>query len=334
MVAGAVAHFEGDSATTASGSPSESSTAPTPRRPITHVAGPFGEAVFTDVGGGRTKSNWRRSGAASENNRPTRPRLRCGRRRGRCVLVLQAIRRHVGSGLLVHPTLAALGATSGDRRRARLLWAAPLAGGAAIVAAGVAVLSSPLGPIGVARQAELDPSVAVDLTVLGLGALAVAAAVLVAAAAPARGGARAGVTRRRPSRLAEKAPTPPTAAAPPGTRRTSSGAGRTPSLVALPIAVLSVTAAVVFGASLSRATGDPDAYGWTWDYAVGNCSTRDCVAESDRRLEANPSVAAWTGINSGTGGLEGVDDELAIEVVHVGQGWAGGQILRGVATGR
>jgi hypothetical protein len=299
-----------------------------PEAVLTRVAEPFGEAVFTGFGSEDAVDLAQVRQSVGQQANATRA-FAAVIGVAATVLVVQAIRRHVASTLLAHPALSALGVTRSDRRRARLLWAAPVAAGAGVVAAGVAVLLSQLGPIGVARRAELDPGIDVDLAVISVGALAVAAGVLAAAAAPARG-ARSRLATRRPSRLAERAPTPPTAVGTALARGVPvGGAARGPSLAALPIAVLAVTAAVVFGSSLSRATGSPDAYGWHWDYAAGNCSTPQCVAESDRRLGANPAVAAWTGINSATGRIGGVEDDLLVEIVHPGRGWAGGQILRG-----
>ena len=79
-------------------------------------------------------------------------------------------------------TLAALGMTRRERVVATVLFAVPLAAGAAAAAVGVAVAASPLFPISLARRAEPDPGLHADWVVLGAGAAVVVVAILAAAA--------------------------------------------------------------------------------------------------------------------------------------------------------
>src|SRR5207253_6488904 len=72
-----------------------------------------------------------------------------------------------------------------------LVRAAAVGTGAALLAIPVAILLSPLTPIGLARIAEAHPGIAVDATVLVAGAGLLLASVVVVAAVPAWRAARA-----------------------------------------------------------------------------------------------------------------------------------------------
>ena len=314
------------SPTTASGSLYRVVDGADPETVVTRVADPFGEAVFTEFGSENEVEicagpAQRR---AAVQRRPSRSRLSSARPQPSSSC--EPSGATVGSGVLVHPALAALGATRGDRRRGSAAVGGTLAA-AARLSAGVAVVLSRWDRSASPVEAELDPGIDGRHPRRRPGPVAWPRAVLVAAA-PTGSSARAGLTEAPARRRAS--PTGPTRPRPRRDWGVPVRGARAPSLAALPVAVLAVTAAVVFGASLSRATGDPDAYGWTWDCAVGNCSTRDCVAQSDRRLEANAGVAAWTGVEQRhrpdrrcRGRAAGRD------AAHLGRGWAGGQILEG-----
>jgi hypothetical protein len=192
------------------------------------------------------------------------------------VVVGQALARETVGRAEERPTLRALGL----RRRALVI--APLAK-VAIVAAGgavlglvVAVLASPLMPLGLARIAEPDPGFEVDgpvlavgaavtvLVVLGAGALAAHQAV----ATSARGKARASTLPQALGRVG--APASMVA----GFRLATHAAGPSepaPSRVAFlgtAFAIASVTAALVFASSLGHLVDDPALSGYPWDAAV------------------------------------------------------------------
>jgi hypothetical protein len=209
--------------------------------------------------------------------------------------------------------------TRGQLAGTAVVRAAPLAVAGSLLAVAGAVALSPATPLGVARRAELDPGLAVDLPVLAAGAVAVVAGVLACAALAGwragrdrGGGLDSGEVpaRGRRSRVAAwlgAAGLPPAAVI--GTRLAlEPGRGRTAvpvrsAIAAAAGAVFALTMAVTFGASLLRLVGDPLAYGITWDLRVGNFADLEGPERAARKLAANPAVAAYAGGVSGSGSL-------------------------------
>ena len=222
----------------------------------------------------------------------------------------QSIARQVQLDAADHPALRAVGMTSGQLVAAVLLRGALVGVGGALLAMAVAVLLSPLTPIGLARRAEVDPGVAADGPVLLLGAAGVLLVVLVRtglagwAATRTSGlvqGRRGGAT---PSRIGDGL----------------AGAGGSPSAVigarlafesgqggaALPtrtaavgavVAVAAVAAALTFGSSLGHLAGAPTLQGWVGDAIVGD--PRGPIDGPDRaahRLADNPLVAGFSSL--------------------------------------
>ena len=246
------------------------------------------------------------------------------------LLVGQTLGRQLTLESVEYPTLRALGMTRGQLVGVALVRAALIGVSGAALAVAVAVGLSPLTPIGLARRAELHPSVAVDRAVLLPGALALAG--LVAASAdvaawrasrpaasplgvvePAGGG--------RPSRLAgvlAAAGLPVTAVA--GVRLAMEpGRGRTAVPVRAAIlgaasAVCAVTAAGVFTASLGHLVATPAAYGWTWDVSVGNFATFPEVRRAAKMLDATPGVDGYAAAYVGSVVVDGTTvDVMALE---------------------
>ena len=89
------------------------------------------------------------------------------------------------------PTLRALGMSRAALTAVSMAKAVLVGAGGAAAAVGVAVLASPLMPLGLARIAEPDPGLAADWLVLGIGALATLVAVSAVSILPARRAARA-----------------------------------------------------------------------------------------------------------------------------------------------
>jgi hypothetical protein len=247
------------------------------------------------------------------------------------VLVGQTLGRQLALESAEYPTLRALGMSRGQLIGVALVRAALIGVGGAAVAVSVAVALSPLTPIGLARRAELDPGVAVDLTVLAPGALAVVGLVAASSAVGAwrasRGGSGAplGVVEpagpRRPSWVADAlaaAGLPPTVVT--GVRLAlEPGRGRTAvpvraAIVGAAAAVFAVTAAGVFGASLARLLTTPAAYGWTWDVSVGNFASSPEVRRAAQVLNATPGVDAYAAVFTGGVLVDGNNVEvLALE---------------------
>ena len=196
----------------------------------------------------------------------------------------------------------------------------------AVLALIVAAVSSPVMPVGLARQADIHPGIDFDAGVLVLGALVFAAAVTgwaVLAAqrvdrrsrSIARGPDRA-VRGHASSRLAA-APVPPEAVI--GIRLACDpGGGRTgvPVATSMLTAALSVTllvAALTFGASLSHLTSSPRQQGWNWDVLVGNpndLSNRiaqdGTLLAHDRFVRSYSAIAIVASQSEGTATIDNV----------------------------
>jgi hypothetical protein len=168
----------------------------------------------------------------------------------------------------------------------------------------VAWLLSPLTPIGLARDAEIHPGLAFNITVLVLGAAVLAALMFGRATLGAWMATRhiTDAARSRPSPAAAAAaraglpnpvtlgvgmaldPGPPSARVPVRSALTGAAVG-----------VAGVVAAVVFAASLTGLVGDPVRQGWNWDAVVGNPNNQGApVDQYTRTLRKDPDVAAFT----------------------------------------
>ena len=229
---------------------------------------------------------------------------------GVAVMFAQALWRQTLLEAGAHPVLRALGMTRAE------LWAVSAAPGlfmaavSALVAAAVAVLVSPLAPIGLARTAELRPGLSFDAGIVVPGAAAVAVVVLGAAAVPAWRAARGTGARPEwrgrgtnppPRTMAESlsgAGLPPTAvigvrfAMEPG-RGTGAVPVRTTAL-AITVALAMVAATGVFAASLAHLQRTPELYGWNWDIRVGAPGVLDLGPVLSPALAADPSVDSFS----------------------------------------
>jgi hypothetical protein len=225
------------------------------------------------------------------------------------LVVGQGIARQVQLDASERPILTALGMTSGQL--AAVAMARPVLVGAAgsLLAVTLAVLASPLTPIGLARQAEIDPGWSVDAPVLAVGAVAVLVVVLASAGLAAwwlirRGAAAAGrPPAPRPSALAERlaragaAPSAVTGvrqALEPG-RRGAAVPART-ALAGVVVAVAAVTAALIFAASLDHLVRSPELQGWNWDVVVGNYHDEQDITSKGALLAGNPLVGGYSAI--------------------------------------
>jgi predicted lysophospholipase L1 biosynthesis ABC-type transport system permease subunit len=194
------------------------------------------------------------------------------------------------------PVLRSLGIGSSSLTAVAGLRAAAIAVPAVVVAVGVAVPLSALFPISLARRAEIDPGVDVDLPALVLGAAALAVILvfvgLVTGARLARGGAAR--QPARPSRVAARVAglgAPPTIVT--GVRLAlERGRGRS-ALTGLALAVVVVVAAATFGRSLDNLADSPKLQGWNWDVVVGDAEEAS-IEDMGELLERNPNVAGWS----------------------------------------
>ena len=149
-----------------------------------------------------------------------------------------------------------------------------------IVAIGVAVVFSPLAPIGPVRPVYPDRGINADWTVLGIGfavlvgVLGASAALIAYLDAPHRVGQRRRSADRRSAtvQLVAKSGLPISAVA--GAQfALERGSGRTAAptrwaLLGGIIAMIVVATTLTFGSSLHSLVSQPRLYGWNWDYAV------------------------------------------------------------------
>lgn len=224
-------------------------------------------------------------------------------------LIAQAFARQVHLGAEDDQALRAMGMTRRQLVATAFVGSAAISIAGAVLALLVAVLASPLMPIGLARQAEVHRGVSVDAVVLAAGLVVIvvvltAWASIVAWNATRDGGERGSGGRvRRSSRAARtlrQAGWPPAATL--GTSMTfepGGGASAVPvrtALVSGVVAVVVVAGALTFGANLSRLAEHPRLQGWNWDVAVGNPHSDDISKMAMPLLMKDPNIDAVSSI--------------------------------------
>jgi ABC-type lipoprotein release transport system permease subunit len=184
-----------------------------------------------------------------------------------------------------------------------------LAGG--LAGAGLAVLASPMTPMGLARRAEPDPGPVVHLAGLGIGVAVCLVLVVAVAAVPAW-------------RLAR---TRPEATDPPGQAGAAPGLAEWTARVGLPVSsvtglrmalergrgattvpvrttvvgvtagIVALTAALTFTASLDHLLETPRLYGWSFDAVTGDWDLTDPSSRRPPQLAANPHIGAFSAVH-------------------------------------
>ena len=224
------------------------------------------------------------------------------------LVVGQAIARQVQLDAADLSVLRAVGMTRSQFVAASLVQAGLVGAGGALLAVVLALLASPLAPIGLARQAEIDPGLSIDVAVFALGGLAVLVAVLARAAvagwwATRSTGGRAGdgQTPGRSSQVVDRvARAGATPSAVTGIRMAlESGRGDTAAparaaVVGTAVAVVAVIASLAFAASLDHLVGSPALQGWNWDVAVGNPNDGADISPKGDLLARNAAVAGYS----------------------------------------
>ena len=188
-----------------------------------------------------------------------------------------------------------------------------VAGGVAAVAAAVAF--SPLLPVGLARVAEPHPGIDADVLVLAGGA---AAAIVVTVTLTAWPGWRAAA--QGPLALASRRAAGPGPAAQASLASRVVAAGPVPlgmglrfalrrgaagpavpvrsAIASATVGVAALSAAIVFGGSLSYLLASPALYGVTWDAMLSNTAGGG-LGPAMATIRRDPQVAAWTTAWSG-----------------------------------
>lgn len=191
----------------------------------------------------------------------------------------------------------------------------------------VAILLSPLSPLGPIRTVYHPPPFAYDWTVLGVGFLVLtvilgAIAVTIAyRGAPHRRPTRSGTDLVHDSKLVEVATLsglPPSAAI--GLRfALSPGQGRSavPArsvLIGASIAVAIVSATLTFSSGLHTLVSRPALYGWNWSYALS--SQNDVPPSALSALNRDKNVTAWSGSQSLAVQIDGQTVPILLENNH------------------
>ena len=217
----------------------------------------------------------------------------------------QVLARQTYQSSVQFGTLRAVGMSERQLVNVGLLRAAMIGVAAAVVAVPVAILMSPLTPIGLARLAEPHPGFAVDAPVVLLGFLGVSAVVVLLAALPAIRGARraastGAVDVEHPSALARAVTrTMSSPAASAGVRMAlEPGRGRTAvpvrsAILGATLAITALVASVLFWSSLNHLLDTPRLSGFTWDvFAISE--GQNGPEKVRAALDADPDVAGYT----------------------------------------
>jgi hypothetical protein len=226
------------------------------------------------------------------------------------VLLGQAVSRHVSLPIGDYSTLRAMGMTRAQLMAAAFLSAGTIAALGSGLALAVAVTASPLMPIGLARQAEIHPGIAVDPAMLLAGSAGLAILVALWCAGPVwRSSARpmGGPASPSPGRSGGRAAglsrilrSPPAGIGVRFALQRGAGTQAVPVLSALLAAIVAVAglaASLTFASSLSRLVSSPSEQGWNWDVLVGNPNDfTNREADYAARLGADPSVGSYSAV--------------------------------------
>ncbi len=187
-----------------------------------------------------------------------------------------------------------------------------------VLAVGVALLLSPLAPLGPVRPYYPHPGVSADGLVLGLGAsfLLVGLGCSTLLSASRRAPHRLARRARRPrspllARLAASRALPAPALT--GIRYAlDAGADSVPvrsAMVGVALAMGVIVATITFGASLHSLVSHPRLYGWNWDYELSSSGfgySDIPKASLDHLLHDDRYVAAWSDVSFGELSVDGV----------------------------
>ena len=198
----------------------------------------------------------------------------------------------------------------------------------AALAVVVAVLLSPLSPIGPVRTVYPDGGFAFDGPVLGYGflLLLILLSAITFGVILRRSGRVDRNSRRlsaplgsRAGRIASDIGLPVTAVVgirfalePPGDR---DAAPVRSALVGAMLAVLIVVATLTFGSSLSTLVSHPSLYGWNWTYALTS-NGNGIPPQAARLLGHDPYVAAYSGDNFANAQFDGVTVPIILTTYH------------------
>jgi hypothetical protein len=224
--------------------------------------------------------------------------------------------------------LRALGGDPAMATAIRLLGVLVAVVAGSALAVGLAILLSPLSPIGPVRAVYPDRGFSFDWNVLGLGFVTMVVGLGALATAIARRrslhpgvrSASAGVpVGSRAARLAANVGLPLTAVAgvrfalEPGQNRDKVPVRS--ALLGAVVAVTIVVATLTFGSSLNTLISRPALYGWNWNYALSSGSG-SVPPQATSLLNNDPLVAAWSRVSFPNIQIDGVTVPVLVMSTH------------------
>ena len=205
----------------------------------------------------------------------------------------QAINRQCGRDLADRATMTALGMTGRDVLAAFVLKSLPVAVGAGLVSAVLAVLASPVGPVGLARRIEIAPGLHVDATVVIGGAATVILVTILASLGAAA------LQMRRSDREATRpfvkgvVRLPVSARAGLSFLRRHDRSAVPGAVIGTAIAVALIIVATATEASQRDLLAHPVRFGQTWQTTAGDFGSAEERAAGERSLANVRGIVAY-----------------------------------------
>jgi ABC-type lipoprotein release transport system permease subunit len=231
------------------------------------------------------------------------------------VVVGQLAVRQVWASADENSVLRDMGMTRRELFAVGLIEVATIAAVGAALAVGLALLLSPLTPIGLGRVAEPDPGFAANWAVLGVGLAAVVVLLVAWVSWPlwrlSGRAARAAEAPSRPSRLAGFMRRSGSVAASVGAGLTvQSGRGRSAvpfrtAIAGTVVAVAALAMTLTFGTNLLHLVETPALYGQTWSIGVDTGFGQIQSSTISSYLGSRPDVAGWTYGNQSDAAVNG-----------------------------
>ena len=233
------------------------------------------------------------------------------------VLVAQAIGRLLRADRAEDASLHVFGASPATIAAATMVGPILAVGLGIVLAVTIAVVASPVMPIGPVRRVEVSRGIDIDLAVLACGVAVVIVVVFAATALSVwrqRPQRRLKARHQRPSLVATVAASvglPPSAIT--GLRAAAEPAvdiSEVPTrsvVIGAAIAVAALVGSLTFGASLSTLVDQPSLYGWNWDAAISSANGYGNIdlAAAHGILDKDPAVASWWGVFFGAASFNG-----------------------------
>jgi hypothetical protein len=231
----------------------------------------------------------------------------------------QAAARRLRDGFEEQVVLRAIGSSATATLIDSMLGLALTTVFGALLAAIVAIVLSPVAPLGPARSVSPDKGIAIDWTVIGFGVLLLIVAMLaIVLILAVRGAPHRTARRLPPARPATSSVSMASAFGLPATgiigarMALEPGRGRTSvpvrsALIATTLAVLLVIANLVFGSSLSTLVSSPALYGWNWDYMFNPIGGNggDVPPQVLHALQRDHNVESYTSVDYSNAELDG-----------------------------